>query len=724
MKKLTPFLFLLFINLFNCQYAEGQYSESEIYKLKLRIEKGDNKAFYELIPYFDSKKILSENLGHHYLETEESYLAKRAVEENFIFPEAAINFTEIKSAEKYSDFLKKNDDKIKYYPELQTFYITPLKDRKDFVEFRELPVAKLQKLIKRRSEILTKDWVKGKRIDILINQNNPEALLKICEEFYRLKDKFNFFNRDQEDFLDLLKLLIHKDIGSVGRDDYRVWDTEDSNFNNNAILNLIIYFSKNYKNFVWDSSSNCFINKSLKSQKIDDLANLFEDLYNENDSIALNTFIKLSQSDVKRVNELSAEKERNFLSRANYSLPTFPFRFLSQLSQLTSYYKQNNIDFQGTKDLHIHIEKLSSELSFRERREYENYLIDYLALQDLIPLEYWSLIYEKRPELSESVSRILDIYYTKNWNKILNDENQLTLYLKKSLLYSRVGINGNLNYYLFKFTENGTEVIKLLDKIKSNDPDIILQIEKAKKICLEHFDYPIETKKTFEGNFNSQQVDLKTESERLRLTAKDNDDFERDILKLFSKIGYSQIPEALQVLENLKFNEKNYRNKYSLFERDFGFFMIKNWKDKKVRDEFLSVYKSHTEQELYRYYLDLAGIDYKNKNGNIDYDKVYEILKFNIVTPFTGSSEFENEVGAVIKLLELDQKTALGYPDKLCNSAGMYICPPSDRAWEWRKYLKEKKLLKEEHSKTVSFNYGYYVDKVLMYRRINEGQNQ
>jgi len=38
--------------------------------------------------------------------------------------------------------------------------------------------------------------------------------------------------------------------------------------------------------------------------------------------------------------------------------------------------------------------------------------------------------------------------------------------------------------------------------------------------------------------------------------------------------------------------------------------------------------------------------------------------------------------------------------------------------------LKEKKLLKEEHSKIVSFNYGYYVDKVLMYRRINEGQNQ
>lgn len=41
--KIITLLFVLFINLFNCQYAEGQYSESEIYKLKLRIGKGDKK---------------------------------------------------------------------------------------------------------------------------------------------------------------------------------------------------------------------------------------------------------------------------------------------------------------------------------------------------------------------------------------------------------------------------------------------------------------------------------------------------------------------------------------------------------------------------------------------------------------------------------------------------------------------------------------------------------
>ncbi|BEV04642.1 hypothetical protein [Chryseobacterium gambrini] len=719
MKKLIPLFFLFFIHLFNCQYAEGQYYESEIYKLKLRIEKGDKKALYELTPYFDSSKKLAEYLGHHYHETEEFYLAKRVIEENFIFPEQAINLEEIKNSETYSDFFKKNENKIKYSPELETFYITPLKDRKDFIEFRELPIAKLQNLIKRRSEIITKDWIKARGIDVLIRQNNPESLVKICEEFYRLRDKFNFFNRDQEDFPELLKLLIHKDIGSVGRNDYRVWDTDDSNFDNKAILNLLIYFTKNYKNFVWDNSSHCFINKSLKSKQIDDITILFEELYNDNDSIALNTFIKLSQSETKRVNEISAEKERNILSSTNPIIPMFPYRFLSQLSLLTLYYRQNNIDFQGTKDLHTHIEKLSSKISFKERRAYENYLIDHITLQDITPLEYWSLIYEKRPKLSESVSRILDIYYTKNWDTILNDEKQLELYLKKSLLYGRIGINGNVNYYLFKFTGNGNDAIKLLYKIKSEDPDIVFQIENAKKMCLKSFDYPISPQKISGGNFNSEKVDLKDETEKIKVTAKDSDDFEYKILKLFSKVGYSQIPEALQILEKLNFKENSYNNKYSMFERDFGFFVIENWKDKKVRDQFLSVYQSHTEKELYKYYLDLAGIDYKNQDESLDYDKIYEILKFDIVTSFTGSQELENEVGAIVKLLESDQNTTLGYPDKLCNSAGMYICPPSDRAWEWRKYLKDKKLLRKEHSKIVSFNYGYYIDKVLVYREIN-----
>lgn len=720
MKKLIPLLFLFFAGLFNGQYILEQYSESNIYKLKVRLEKGDKKALYELTPYFDSHKKLVEFLGYHYLETEEFYLAKRAITENFIFPEEEIKIDGINNSKEYSKILTRLERNIKYLAELQTFYITPIHQRKEYVKFRELPKTKLKKLNSRLSEILSQDWIRETKIDLLITQNNPQSLLKICEKFYRSRDRFNYYSSHKEDYHDLLRILIGKDIGSVGKDSHLAWDTNDFNFDNNAVLNLLIYFSKNYKNFIWDDSEKHFINKSLKSQTTDYIAELFEELYSEDNSVALNSFIKLTQdNDSNRVNEICTEKEKNSSNETNPAIPLFPFKFLSQLSLFTQYCRENKIDFEGTKDLHLHIEKLSSDLSFRERREYENYLIDRLTLKDITPIEYWTLIYEKRPNLSESVSRILDIYYTRNWDEILNNEDQLKLYLKKSLLYDRIGINGNLNYYLFKFTGNSTKTINILNKIKSEDQDINFQIEKAKKKCLENFDYPINEEKINNTNFNSQKIDLKKEIEKIRITAKDNDDFEYKIVHLLSKVGYSQIEEAIRLLDTIKFDEKNYRNKYSFLERDFGFFLIKNWKDKNVRAEFLSVYNSHKEKELYMYYLDLAGVDYKNKDKSLNYDKIYEILKFNIVTPFTGNQELENEVGAIIKILELDQKTTLGYPDKLCNSGGSYICPPSGRAWEWRKYLKDKKLLKNEHLAIVSFNYGYYIDKVLVYKKIS-----
>jgi len=516
----------------------------------------------------------------------------------------------------------------------------------------------------------------------------------------------------------MLSFLIRKDIGSIGRNNDLAWTNKDYSFDNNAILNLLIYFSKNYKNFVWDESEKLFINKDLQSEKTDNIADLFEDLYNENDTIALNSYIKLSQSNSKRVGELSTEKDKIFLDRTNYIIPSFPFRFLIQLSLFTEYCHQNKIGFLGNEDLKSKIEKLSSELSFSERKNLEDKLIDNLKAEDITPLEYWTLVYQKKSNLQESVSRILDIYYTKNWDKILNDDQQLKLYLKKSILFARIGINGNLNYYIYKFLGNGSETIDILSKIKTDDTELQLQINRANKLCLEKFDYPIDDKKINDANFNSQKINIQQEVDKLRITAKDDDDFEYDVLKIFSKIGYSQIPDAIKVADKIKFKKENYRDKYSFLEGDFGFFSIENWKSEDVRKDFLSVYQSHTEKQLYEYYLDKAGIDYKNNDGKLNYDKIYEILKFNIVTPFTGSQEYENEVGAIIKLLELNQNTTLGYPDKLCNSAGIYICPPSDRAWEWRKYLKDKKLLKQTHSEIVSFNYGYYLDKVLRYKSL------
>ncbi|MBW8524821.1 hypothetical protein K0U91_08660 [Chryseobacterium chendengshani] len=723
MKKLISILLVLILHLYSSQDAEGQYFESSIYKLKLRLEKGDKKALNELAPYFDSSKKLAEFLGHHYNETEEFYLAKRTIEENFIFPEASINLAEIKNAQNYSTFLNKNKDKIKYYPELEAFYITPIYERKFFIEFRELPAEKIQKLIDKRTEILSKDWIKAGGIAILIQQNNPECLLKICKEFYRRRDKFNNFNRNKEDFFDLLKLLTYTDIGPAGRNDYIVWDTRDMNFDNSAILNLLIYFSKNYTNFKWNVAQNYFENSSLQPNKIDNINSLVENLSSDNDSIALNSFIHLSQSDVKRVNELSFEKEKNIFNQTNQKvLPLSPFKFLTSLSLLTEYCRKNKIDFIGTEALRSDIGKLKTKLPFNERRKLEDKLIQELTFKDITALEYWTIVNENNYNLQCSISRIADIYYSKNWSQLLKDTEELKLYLKKSKLFKDCNINGNFRYYLIKFTKNSPDALMILNNLKTDDPDINFEIANAKKVLSDKFEYPFEDKKFNDANFDGKIFDIQSEIDKIRMTSSKIDDFERDISKLFSKIHYSQIPDAIKAAEKIKYNKDTYRNKYSFLEKDFGFFLIKDFENKEERENFLKIYAINTEENLYKYYLDKAEIDYKNTDETLNYDKIFELIKFDVIQPYIGNYKTDNEVYSLIKLLEIEFKTRLGFPDKLCNSQDIYGCDSSERRWDWMKFLTDKNLLKQKHSDIVSFSYEEYLEEIELTKILKENE--
>jgi len=142
-------------------------------------------------------------------------------------------------------------------------------------------------------------------------------------------------------------------------------------------------------------------------------------------------------------------------------------------------------------------------------------------------------------------------------------------------------------------------------------------------------------------------------------------------------------------------------------ERDWGFFMIDHFDSITTRTAFLKLYNSLTEYQLYAYYLDKAGIDYKNKDSSLNYDKIFELLKYDVVTAFVGGGggKKDNEVYSLIKLLELTFKTTLGYPKKICNSANLYACDSQDRANEWMQYLIDHKLLREEHNPIVSFSY-------------------
>ncbi len=372
---------------------------------------------------------------------------------------------------------------------------------------------------------------------------------------------------------------------------------------------------------------------------------------------------------------------------------------------LTRYCKINKIDFVGTSSLQKNISQLRSKLSLSERRKTEDNLIESLTLEDVTAFEYWAIIYEQSWELTYSAGRILDVFYSKHFIEILNDGKQLQLYLKKSALFENLGIIGVCNNYLNKFTNLQNSGIERLNRLQTNDSSISGQILKATSICKKPAGPPTDAKKTNDANADFSIQDVK---EKIAATSKisDPEKMEDALTEILSKISYSQIGEAVNAIENIHF-KVSYWKKYSFLERDFGFFIYGDFDTITALQAFIADYNKFDEYNFYKNMLSKAEINYFNSDATLDYDKVFDALRYNVVTAFVGGGggRQDNEVYAIIKLLELSHKTTLGYPKKLCNSNGIYGCDSRDRADYWVQFIKDRNLLKKQHDMIASFHY-------------------
>lgn len=287
---------------------------------------------------------------------------------------------------------------------------------------------------------------------------------------------------------------------------------------------------------------------------------------------------------------------------------------------------------------------------------------------------------------------------------MLSDTQYLSSYLKKSALFDQLGIIGICNNYLVKFSGSSAATLTQLKTFQTSDSDIQAQIDQI----LQQNNNPNTAKQkgliTWVGNDNYQVHHLKKQLRALTKDVQDSSKIEDAISKILSQINYSQIPTALKAIENYPF--KTQWKKYAFMERDWGFFMAGDFDHKETRDTFLKLYGKYSEYELYAYYLDQAGIDYTT-HQTLDYDKIYELIKYDVVVAFVGGGggALNNEVYALVKLLELTFNTTLGFPNKLCNSNNMYGCYADARANAWMTYLQENNLLKEPHNEPISFHY-------------------
>lgn len=678
------------------------HKNEHIYELDKKIRKGNLEEFLELGNYFDSKKSATELLGYHIINTNESNVSKRIVRENSFFLENEIIIDSTTTTKQFKDFIVQNSSEIIFSDLADGFIITPFENRKTDFLVQDLTESRIKFLESQKAELLKAYWVKPNDNEKLIEQKNPKVLLVLSSLLLKNRYRFNESKTNNREIVNLIRLLTKSNIAVPDNTTKMNFYIEDD-FYVTSKENLLIFFVKNYEDYKWNHSKNYFENNKLNVLNIDVENNLFDLLSSKNDTIAIKSFIELTQANPVKVINLVGQYEKGKLD-FNYVLPTFTYRFLKQLVLLTNYCKNNDIDYIGSDELQQSIALLKSDLTFTERRKLENKLINNLTLNEITAFEYWSLVYEKEWRLTYSAGRILDKFYSKNWENIFENPLYLETYLLKSKLFDDLGIIGFSNNYLMKFIGTFSQTNEYLNFIKSEESKVKAQAAKAIQLSQIKIEYKEPEKKNWYGNIDNEIKDFSTSLKKEIKKSNDKEKLEKEVSYLLSQISYNQIGEALNLIKTVNIDSYEL---YSFMNRDFGFSFVGNFEKPDIRQDFLTNYLKFDEYNLYQYYLLKSEVDFLDSNKNLDFDKIYEILKYDINTAFVGGggSTNDNGVYAVIKLLELHFETSLGYPNKLCSSNNMYSCNSRDRANSWMNYLNTKQHLKKKHNEPVSFAY-------------------
>jgi hypothetical protein len=116
---------------------------------------------------------------------------------------------------------------------------------------------------------------------------------------------------------------------------------------------------------------------------------------------------------------------------------------------------------------------------------------------------------------------------------------------------------------------------------------------------------------------------------------------------------------------------------------------------------FLNRHKNMSVKEFYSAYLQEFGVDFKNKKGELDFEKIARILKYDIIQPFVGKGGGHRDyyVYGITKVLEEEFKDNLGFHDKLNNYQTFVHFSSINRAKAWYNYLINKGYGNETLSK-------------------------
>jgi len=329
-------------------------------------------------------------------------------------------------------------------------------------------------------------WMKKNAIHDLMKTEHQRAYLYLAADFFKnhlvisknkgqpiisIKEYENFFIESNQ--------LIIKVRGD-NKEFKNIFEEIQSLENKDEILkqNFLLYWMTHHNDFEWNQSYALYLNKFETLEKTEVLEKHFRRLVSTNDEAAMESFQQLTVGAPAEVMNLS-NKYRQLLRTYNKTLPNIRHLYLEQLSALTDFCRNNDIDHKPSARLRQKLDQLRNDIPASERYDLENRIINSLEIQEVTAIEYYACLHENNNSFTFSIGRILDYFYSQHWEVIVQNDTQLRLYLKKAALYKRIGTIGSCNVYLNKLESKSNELNKRLNELLEVEPDddIIFLIE-------------------------------------------------------------------------------------------------------------------------------------------------------------------------------------------------------------------------------------------------------
>jgi hypothetical protein len=239
-----------------------------------------------------------------------------------------------------------------------------------------------------------------------------------------------------------------------------------------AQLNYIAYWHHHYMDYRWDKNNKGFINKTARLLPVNRCDMLFRLVRDEESPGAAEAFLELLETDPA---EVSIKLDQYDYRRS----PGFWPGYMEQLARYTGFCRRHSISYNMSPQLKKKIEKLKALPYGIEKYRMENQLVKELTLKDIPALEFFVLsldqyefkLSDRIKDVERSIWRILNIMYSDHWQEITRSPLQLRFYLKKSYLFSHIGIVGIHNNYLYKFRDMSVQTRERVEALLKTEKD-------------------------------------------------------------------------------------------------------------------------------------------------------------------------------------------------------------------------------------------------------------